>query len=102
MHAGEALLAASAVMKLTHRRSVVESYTRAGVPEDKFNALAVLLLVGATGLVAGIFVRPIGLAAGVGVVMYFLAAIIAHVRERHEAARLALESSRSQLSSCAR
>jgi len=88
------LLAASAVMKLSHRRAVVESYTRAGVPEDKLNALAVLLLVGATGLVAEIFVRPIGLAAGVGVVVYFLAAIIAHVRARDTrrlASPLALE-----------
>jgi hypothetical protein len=75
-----ALLAAVAAMKLTHRPSVVASYARVGVPEHKLDLLAALLLAGATGLIVGLFVRPIGVAAALGVVAYFVGAIVAHVR----------------------
>jgi hypothetical protein len=75
-----ATLAYAAVRKLSHRPEVVASYARVGVPEDRLDHLAAILLTGAAGLVAGLFWAPIGVAASLGVVAYFLLAIAAHVR----------------------
>lgn len=75
-----ALLAAAAVRTLTHEEGVVASYARAGVPEDKLNLLAAVLLAGAAGLLLGLLWAPIGVAAAMGVVCYFVAAITFHIR----------------------
>ena len=75
-----AVLAFAAVRKLSHQPEVVRSYLRVGVPEEKLDYLAVILLAGAAGLVAGLFWAPIGVAAAIGVVCYFLLAIAAHIR----------------------
>lgn len=75
-----ALLVFAAVRKLSHREPVVRGYLRVGVPEDKLNALAALLLAGAAGLLAGLWWPPIGIAAAAGVVCYFLVAAGFHVR----------------------
>jgi DoxX-like family len=75
-----ALLAFSAVRKLSHAPDVVESYARAGVREEWLNPLAIVLLAGATGLVAGLFWEPLGLAAAGALVAYFLVACSFHLR----------------------
>jgi uncharacterized membrane protein len=75
-----ALLVFTAVRKLSHRPEVVATYTRVGVPEDKLDYLAWILLAGAAGLIAGLAWRPVGVAAGIGLVVYFLLAIASHVR----------------------
>ena len=74
------LLAFAAIRKLSHREEVVRSYARVGVPEGKLDHLAMILLAGATGLILGIFWAPIGVAAAIGVVCYFLVAIAFHIR----------------------
>jgi DoxX-like family len=74
------VLAFAAVRKLTHREDVVASYARVGVPEERLNHLAFILLLGAAGLLLGLAWTPIGIAAALGVVVYFLLAIAAHVR----------------------
>ena len=74
------LLAYAAIRKLSHQERIVQSYTRVGVPEDKLDYLAVILLTGAAGVILGLFWAPIGVAAAIGVVCYFLAAVVAHVR----------------------
>ena len=75
-----ALLALTSARKLSHRPEVVESYARVGVPEDRLNILAAILVAGASGLVVGFFWTPIGVAAAIGLVAYFLLAIGAHIR----------------------
>lgn len=75
-----ALLVFAAIRKLSHREEVVRTYLRVGVPEDKLDYLATILLAGAGGLILGLFWAPIGVAAGVGVICYFLVAIAAHIR----------------------
>jgi hypothetical protein len=75
-----ALLVFAAVRKLSHREDVVRSYLRAGVPEDKLNHLASILLAGAAGLLAGLAWAPLGIAASAGLVCYFLGAIFFHIR----------------------
>jgi hypothetical protein len=75
-----ALLAWSAIRKLSHQQPTVERYTRVGVPEAKLDYLAVVLLAGAAGLILGLLWAPIGVAAAVGVVCYFAGAVAAHLR----------------------
>lgn len=74
------LLIVSAAMKLSHRPDVVERYARVGVREEQLNPLAAILILGALGLIAGIYYAPIGIAAAVGLVAYFAMAIGAHLR----------------------
>ena len=75
-----ALLVFTALRKLSHRPEVVATYTRVGVPEDRLDELAWILLAGAAGLIAGLFWPPVGVAAGIGLVVYFVLAIGAHIR----------------------
>jgi hypothetical protein len=89
-----AVLAAAAVRKLGHREEVVASYERVGVPSERLDHLAFILLAGAAGLVLGLFWAPIGIAAGIGVIGYFALAIVAHIRhhdERHLPTPVAIE-----------
>jgi DoxX-like family len=77
-----ALMAYAAARKLSHRPEVVATYARVGVPEERLNLLAVTLIAGAAGLLLGLLWPPIGLAAAVATVVYFLVAIAAHIRSR--------------------
>src|SRR5262245_2721624 len=77
-----ALLLTTAIRKLTHAPGVVETYRRVGVPERRLNLLALILIAGAAGLVIGLWWRPLGVAAAVGLVIYFALAVAAHVRHR--------------------
>jgi hypothetical protein len=74
------LLTFAAARKLSHRPEVVRTYVRVGVPEDKLDYLAVILLAGATGLILGLLWAPLGVAAATGVVLYFILAVAAHIR----------------------
>jgi hypothetical protein len=79
-----ALAAYAAVRKLGHSPQVVSSYARVGVPEERLNLLATILLAGAAGLILGWFWRPIGIAAAAGLAVYFVLAVIAHIRHHDE------------------
>jgi DoxX-like family len=74
------ILAAAAIRKLTHREDVVAAYAKVGVPEERLNHLAFILLLGAAGLLLGLAWAPVGIAAAAGVVVYFVLAIAAHLR----------------------
>jgi hypothetical protein len=74
----------AAIRKLGHREEVVRSYAVVGVPEERLNSLAVILLAGAAGLIAGLFWAPIGVAAAIGVVCYFALAVAAHIRHHDQ------------------
>jgi hypothetical protein len=75
-----AALTYAAVRKLSHRPEVVQSYTRVGVPENRLDHLAAILLAGAAGLLVGLAWAPIGIAAAIGLTAYFLLAVAAHIR----------------------
>jgi hypothetical protein len=82
-----ALLVFAAVRKLSHQEQVVASYLRVGVPEDKLNYLAMILLAGAVGLILGLVWPPSGIAAAIGVICYFIGAVTFHIRA-NDASRL--------------
>lgn len=84
-----AVLVFSATQKLSHDEAVVRSYAEVGVPASRLNALAVLLLAGAAGLLGGLVWTPLGVAAASALVVYFLLAVAAHVRVGDQA-RLAV------------
>jgi hypothetical protein len=70
----------AAVRKLSHRPEVAAAYARAGVPEERLDALAAILLAAAAGLLVGLAWEPIGTAAAAGLIVYFAVAITFHVR----------------------
>jgi hypothetical protein len=51
-----------------------------GVPMKYFPLLAACEFAGALGLVAGIWWPPLGIAAGAGLVLYFVGAVVSHLR----------------------
>lgn len=73
-------LLGSAAGKLTRQPKIVESLTGLGVPLERFPVLAALELAGAAGLIIGLWVPVLGIAAGIGVVLYFAGAVVAHLR----------------------
>lgn len=74
------VLGVTARFKLIREKEVTATLTRLNVPDRMFPVLAALQLAGAVGLLVGIFFRPLGIAAATGVVLFFVGAVIAHLR----------------------
>ena len=71
----------SAVAKLTKNPKVVHSvHEVCGVPLDRLPVLAALEIAGGVGAVVGLWVTWIGVAAILGLALYFVGAVIAHLR----------------------
>jgi len=70
----------SAAGKLSKQPKVIEMLTGLGVPEAWIPRLAGAELAGAIGLLIGLAVAPIGMAAAVGLICYFVGAVITHIR----------------------
>ncbi|KIF68222.1 membrane protein [Streptomyces sp. AcH 505] len=75
-------LAGSAFATFTRQETVVTSMKSVGVPDSWLPRLATLKAAGAVGLVAGLWVPYLGVAAAVGVALYFIGALIFHVRAK--------------------
>ncbi|MBG6064618.1 DoxX family protein [Micromonospora ureilytica] len=75
-----AVLTFSARGILVRDPDVVATLTRVGVKPTLIPVLALPKIAGALGLLAGIAYRPLGLAAGIGVVLFFAGAVLAHLR----------------------
>jgi hypothetical protein len=65
-----------------HASWVVEPLADYGVPRSWWPWLATAKALGALGLVAGLFIPAIGLAAAIGLVLYFVGAVITVLRAR--------------------
>jgi hypothetical protein len=61
---------------------VLDNMSRLGVPHTWLFPLGALKLAGAVGLVVGLAVPAIGVAAAVGLVLYFVGAIVTVLRAR--------------------
>ncbi|OZD65726.1 hypothetical protein CH263_12495 [Rhodococcus sp. 06-1059B-a] len=76
------VLVISARGKLVRDPSIIPTMQTVRIPERLLPILASLEIAGALGLVVGLVWWPIGVAAAAGVVLYFVGAVIAHVRVR--------------------
>ena len=59
---------------------LLRSMSKLGVPESGLPTLGILKAAGALGLLIGLAVPFIGAAAAVGLILFFIAAIITHLR----------------------
>ena len=75
----------SAVGKLTRQPMVVDMLTGLGVPTSWLPRLATAELAGGTGLLIGLAVTWIGIAAAAGLILYFFGAVATHVRAHDKA-----------------
>ncbi len=73
---------ASAIGKLKRAPAIVESLTSVGVKPQQIPLLASVEILGVLGLLAGIWSRPLGVAAAVGFALYFFGAVSSHVRAK--------------------
>lgn len=71
---------------LLHARFVVVNSASVGVPESWLTALGLLKAAGAAGLLLGLLGFPlVGAAAAIGLTLFFVGAIISHLRARNYA-----------------
>ncbi|ORL16046.1 DoxX family protein [Prescottella equi] len=62
---------------------VLENSAEVNLPASVLPCLATLKLAGAVGLVVGLTVIPwLGVAAAVGLILFFIGAVVAHIRSR--------------------
>jgi hypothetical protein len=75
------IVTASGTMKVRHDQKVTQIiHDVVGVPLRFFPLLAACEFAGAAGLLTGIFWAPLGVAASIGLIVYFVAALLSHVR----------------------
>ncbi len=72
----------SAAGKLSRQAPVVEMLGRIGVPDPWLPRLAAAELAGGVGLLVGLALAPLGIAAAAGLTCYFIGAVITHVRAK--------------------
>ena len=72
----------SATCDFVRYEKVSIAMAKAGVPQSWMTTLGILKAVGALGLLVGIRVPVIGIAAALGLILFFVGAIITHLRGR--------------------
>ncbi|MFJ6249334.1 MULTISPECIES: DoxX family protein [unclassified Streptomyces] len=78
-------LSGSVFLTFTRNPQITGSMTKLGVPESWFPWLATAKAAGAIGLLVGLAVPALGVAAAIGVVLYFLGALVTHLRAKDHA-----------------
>ena len=76
------ILIVSAMGKVRRDPKQMSTMQAVGFPADKLWLLAAAEVAGAVGLAIGLFWWPLGAAAAVGVILYFVGATAAHLRVR--------------------
>jgi hypothetical protein len=73
----------AAIADWVRARFVLANAEDVGVPQSWLPSLGALKAAGAAGLLVGLMgVRPIGIAAATGLVLFFVGAVVAHLRAR--------------------
>ena len=73
----------SGVAALVHFKPILPGMAKAGVPESWLTVLGILKTAGAVGLLLGLIGVPlIGTVAAIGLILFFIGAIITHLRAR--------------------
>ena len=76
------MTAFSAVGKFSKNPKAVDMLRQLGITDSQIRLLGIVEVLGALGLLIGIWVPILGLLAAIGFVLYFLGAMIAHVRAK--------------------
>jgi hypothetical protein len=76
--------AVAAGLDFARARQVLVNMDRVGVPRSWLLPLGALKAAGAAGLLVGLGVPLIGIAAGAGLSLFFIGAVAAHARARLE------------------
>ena len=80
----------SATLDFTRYKQVLINMDKVGVPQSWITTLGILKAAGAIGLLTGIGVPLSGTAAAIGLVLFFIGAIIIHLRARDHSFGLAV------------
>jgi hypothetical protein len=80
----------SATLDFIRYKQVLINMAKAGVSESWITMLGILNAAGAIGLLVGIGVPLIGTAAAIGLIVFFVGAIITHLRARDYSLGLAV------------
>jgi DoxX-like family len=80
----------SAACDFVRYEQVTIAMTRAGVPTAWMTPLGILKAAGAVGLLVGIGWPPIGTAAAIGLILFFVGAVLTHLRARDHSYGLAV------------
>jgi len=75
-----AVLLASAGAKFTRPKRLVDQMSTVGLPFTMLPFLGVAQIAGAGGLIAGLWWGALGIAAAVGLTLYFIGAVATHLR----------------------
>jgi hypothetical protein len=81
-------IAFSAFGKIKRIPGAIEAIAHVGVKEKQYNQLAAIELLGSLGLLVGIWLKPIGIAASIGIALYFIGAQTAHFRVKDSFAKI--------------
>jgi DoxX-like family len=77
-----AATSAAAAVDFARAEWVLANMTRLGIPHSWLFPLGALKAAGALGLLVGIGIRAIGIAASIGLVLYFIGAVFTVLRAR--------------------
>jgi hypothetical protein len=80
--------AASAVPKIAGARQMLDEATHLGIPRTGYVVIGTLELAAAAGLLAGLAVAPLGVAAAGGLVLMMAGAVASHLRADDRTAAL--------------
>jgi hypothetical protein len=82
----------SGVAALLHWKAILPGMVKAGVPESWLTfPIGTLKTAGAAGLLIGVLaVPPLGTAAGIGLVLFFVCALYTHIRAQDYSAQFGL------------
>ena len=81
----------SGVAALFHFRPILAGMAKADVPESWLTfPIGTLKTAGALGLAAGMLLRPIGVSAAIGLVLFFVCAIYTHIKAGDYSAQFGL------------
>jgi hypothetical protein len=81
----------SGIAALVHWKQILPGMAKAGVPESWLTMLGGLKTAGAAGLLLGLAGVPlIGTAAATGLVLFFVGAIVTHLRARDHSPQFGL------------
>lgn len=72
--------ATSSIGKFQKKDAIVTTLSHVGVKREQLNLLGALEALGALGVLVGIWSKPLAIAATTGLALYFLGAVVAHLR----------------------